>query len=367
MRHFKKLLSVVLVSALFCTMLEGVSYAAEEHTEGAFRYAIKEDGTAILLQYDGSFSGELIIPGTLGGAVVTEIGEMAGRGDADITSLVIPESVKTIGYRAFSGFTALTRLTLPWRMDTIASGAFADCPLLASVTLPQGLATVDNTLFRNTGLREIVIPEGVESVGDGAFAGCLQLTAVTLPLSMKIIYKDAFSGCNALQTLNYTGTDEQYSAVLIFGGNAPLTELKDQDASVQERTPFVPCRDNVFEVPAGATVADYYMAVTSNYLRAPGTEAYTITRKILIQRDLRLAGIDYETYLAIQFGDLNLDDKITAEDARDTLRISVALEQPDPVIIIAADVDHDGNVTAADARLVLRGSVDLENPDDWNA
>ena len=366
----KKDLIIHLMILLFCCCLTAQPLcvsAAGEAVDGPYTYVLKEDGTAKIIQYDKSLSGELTIPGTLGGALVTEIGEFAFRGDGDVTAVLIPDGVRTIGYRAFDGNTALEQLTLPETVEQIDGGAFSGCASLTGVILPDRLARIENALFEQTGLREIVIPEGVESIGDGAFRGCAQLETVELPCSMKIIYRDAFSGCGTLQTLNYAGTDEQYSAVLIFDGNAPLTVLKGQDVSVQERTPFVPCRDNVFEVPAGATVADYYMAVTSNYLRAPGTEPYTLTRKILIQRDLRLAGIDYETYLSVQFGDLNLDGQVTAEDARNTLRISVALEQPDPVIIIAADVDHDGNVTAADARLVLRGSVDLENPDDWNA
>ncbi len=66
---------------------------------------------------------------------------------------------------------------------------------------------------------------------------------------------------------------------------------------------------------------------------------------------------DLREYL---LGDVDKDGKITAADARLTLRIAVALEQTDDLGRLLSDADGDGNVTAADARLVLRVAVDLE-------
>ncbi len=60
-------------------------------------------------------------------------------------------------------------------------------------------------------------------------------------------------------------------------------------------------------------------------------------------------------------GDVNGDGKITAADARLTLRASVKLENLDANQIKAADVDGKAGLTAADARLILRASVGLEN------
>ena len=362
-----------LLSLLLCCCLSSQPlfvHAADEpvEVEGPYTFVLKEDGTAKITMYDKSLSGVLSIPDMLGGTVVTEIGEFAFRGDGDISAVTVPDSVKGIGYRAFDGNTALERITLPKTMDKLEGGAFSGCERLTSVTLPDGLDRIDNALFEQTGLREIVIPEGVESIGAGAFRGCTQLENISLPLSMKIVEEYAFNGCTALKNLQYAGSDGQYSSILIFPdgeGNKPLQALKEQDPSVLAKTPFVPCRGTNIKVPAGATVIDYYNAKHDAYIREPDSEPPTLEQKMRWQRDMRLAGIDKESYFAIMIGDIDDDGNLSSADARNVLRISVGLDQPTEIAKIAADVDRDDNVTASDARLVLRGAVGLENTDAW--
>lgn len=59
-------------------------------------------------------------------------------------------------------------------------------------------------------------------------------------------------------------------------------------------------------------------------------------------------------------GDIDLNGKVEASDARSALRYSVGLDSPSAVQKYRADFDMDKNVTAADARLILRASVGLE-------
>ena len=62
-------------------------------------------------------------------------------------------------------------------------------------------------------------------------------------------------------------------------------------------------------------------------------------------------------------GDANGDGKITAADARITLRISAKLEKIENYNISLAvlDATGDGKLTAADARKILRVSAKLES------
>ena len=64
-------------------------------------------------------------------------------------------------------------------------------------------------------------------------------------------------------------------------------------------------------------------------------------------------------------GDVDGDERITASDARITLRCSVGLEELDAAATAIADADKDGRITAGDARLILRASVGLEDPATW--
>ena len=58
-------------------------------------------------------------------------------------------------------------------------------------------------------------------------------------------------------------------------------------------------------------------------------------------------------------GDVNIDGKIDASDARLALRISAKLADADDFTRALADADKDGDVTAKDARLILRYSARL--------
>ena len=60
-------------------------------------------------------------------------------------------------------------------------------------------------------------------------------------------------------------------------------------------------------------------------------------------------------------GDINLDGKISAADARIALRISAKLEQADEMQLRYGDMNGDKVITAADARIILRKSAQLEN------
>ena len=63
---------------------------------------------------------------------------------------------------------------------------------------------------------------------------------------------------------------------------------------------------------------------------------------------------------ALDFGDVNGDNKTTAADARTVLRAAVGLEVLNAEQTKASDVNFDGKITAADARSILRAAVGLE-------
>ena len=71
------------------------------------------------------------------------------------------------------------------------------------------------------------------------------------------------------------------------------------------------------------------------------------------------------TGFAAQKGDVDMNGKVEAADARLALRKAVGLEELSVEALLLADMDNDGVVTSADARLVLRLAVGLEKPEDY--
>lgn len=142
---------------------------------------------------------------------ITSIGEDAFLNE-EITSITIPDGVKTIESRAFSGCEMLTTITIPNSVTTIGPNAFAGCSSLTSVVVAEGntiydsrekcnaiIETATNTLI--FGCQNTFIPNSVKSIGDGAFSGCKSLKSITIPDSVATIGEFAFKNCKALTSI----------------------------------------------------------------------------------------------------------------------------------------------------------------------
>lgn len=82
-----------------------------------------------------------------------------------------------------------------------------------------------------------------------------------------------------------------------------------------------------------------------------------ITIMIVMLAALLSVGASAETYLK---GDVDMNGKITASDARKVLRVGAKIEEISDTQMLIADMDNNGKITAADARTVLRISAKLE-------
>ncbi len=120
-----------------------------------------------------------------------------------ITSMVINEGIKTIGYDAFSNCHSLTDLTLGKGLETIESNAFQYCSSLKKLYLPTTLKRIESYAFEScTSLTDIDFAEGLTDIEYGAFQYCSSLQDVHLPTSLKRINGSAFQYCNNLNEVH---------------------------------------------------------------------------------------------------------------------------------------------------------------------
>jgi hypothetical protein len=148
------------------------------------------------------------------GNSVTTIGDEAFRGCTGLTSIIIPPSVVTIGTGAFAYCSGLKSVTIPPSVTTIGNAAFASCRGLTSVVIGNAVATIGNTAFAGCDdLTSVVIGLSVATIGEMAFAGCSDLTSVTIPPSVAMIGGGAFYGCMDLTRLEVDEANRTYASV----------------------------------------------------------------------------------------------------------------------------------------------------------
>ena len=68
------------------------------------------------------------------------------------------------------------------------------------------------------------------------FANCTSLKSVTIPDSITKIMKSAFSGCSALETVDYLSVEDDWNKVTVYEGNEAIENatvtFKEQDSGI---------------------------------------------------------------------------------------------------------------------------------------
>ena len=132
---------------------------------------------------------------------VTSIGKMAFRGCSSLTSITIPNSVTSIEIGAFYGCSSLTSVTLGNSVISIGDNAFKGCSSLTSVTIPNSVKSIGDWAFESCALTSITLPNSVTSIGNGVFYGCSSLTSIAIPDGVTSIGDNAFKGCSSLTSI----------------------------------------------------------------------------------------------------------------------------------------------------------------------
>jgi hypothetical protein len=158
---------------------------------------------------------------------ITSIGGEAFLGCISLTSIIIPSSVTSVGHVAFSGTSwynnqpngmfyinkfaysykgtmpANTTITLNEGTTGIAESIFQDMINLTSITIPNSIISIGKQTFSGcSGLTSINIPSSVTLIGNYAFKSCSGLNSLTIPSSVTSIGEGAFYGCSRLTSIN---------------------------------------------------------------------------------------------------------------------------------------------------------------------
>lgn len=186
--------------------------------------------TSIVSQLFAQCNGleSIVIPDT-----VTTIGHNAFGSCVNLKNVTFSKNLKTIEHEAFVN-SGIEKAELPKTLTNIYCCAFKDCKNLKEVFIPkklangisksqsfsahtgvfgncdnlktinfeEGITEIGESLFANcTGLEEITIPDGVTKMNKEVFGYCPNLKKVILPESITTLANGMFKGCTALESV----------------------------------------------------------------------------------------------------------------------------------------------------------------------
>ncbi len=116
-----------------------------------------------------------------------------------LTSIALPNTVRTIGNSAFSGCSGLISFTMENGVQTIGSSAFSYCSNLPQIVLPNTVTKIDNYAFEGCrNLTTAILGNAVDTIGGEAFRYCERLISIELPATVNYLGSYAFTGCSAM-------------------------------------------------------------------------------------------------------------------------------------------------------------------------
>lgn len=148
------------------------------------------DTTAANRQWPGPFNGCTNLKNVTLDSGMEEVpkGLFYSPDGIGLEEIVIPDSVKWIGYSAFYGCTNLKKVTLSKKLEDIDAEAFQNCKnmKLSERDLPKTLKTIGDNAFANcTSLENVTFPDSTEYFGVSAFYNCQGLTEVNIPAGVE--------------------------------------------------------------------------------------------------------------------------------------------------------------------------------------
>lgn len=164
------------------------------------------------LDYQASFKGTKIPSVTSLGRITVIDGYNASNGAfygcSELASVILPNTLTSIGQGAFSGCVKLATINLPTSLTTIKTDAFFNTIITNDINLPNLITLEGPKTFRNTKIVGITslgsittLPNGSGGNG-GIFRDCTELESAILPNTLTTVGPYTFSGCSSLVSIN---------------------------------------------------------------------------------------------------------------------------------------------------------------------
>ena len=337
----KKLTLFRLSFLLLALLLPNITHAGGVNyfeVDGIYYFTTGNDAT-VKTPYSNYYSGDLTIPSTVGwDSGLLDVVEIDISGCPNLTSITIPNSVRSL---YLSGCTGLTSLTIP---NSVISLNLPGCTGLTSITIPNSVTSL--YLPGCTGLTSVSIPNSVRSIGDNAFNSCTGLTSVSIPNSVTSIGDVAFEGCTGLTSIEIPNSVTSIGGYAFYGCTGLTSVTIPNSVTTIEGGAFSDCT-GLTSVIIGSGVT--YIRYKTFY----GCDALD-TVKCLGTVPPRMESID--CFSTAAYNNATLYVPSGCKDIYEATNYWYKFIHPIVVIVIydvTGDVNGDGSVTIADVTALI--------------
>lgn len=173
-------------------------------------YGEETPGGIKIIYYHGSETN-LTIPSSIAGKPVVSIGLSTFSYAANLTEVVIPDSVTNLeegsvpyyGIGIFAHQRSLVKLTFGKGITKIPAAVAMSCSNLEEVVFKGDVVSIGDYAFDQCSkLQKMELPQSLVSIGDYAFGYSQSLTSVSIPDKATSIGTGAFTYCDRLENLN---------------------------------------------------------------------------------------------------------------------------------------------------------------------
>ena len=181
-----------------------------------FKYTVNNGGVIITGLQRGTTEASIVIPETIDGMPVVEIGSEAFR-STSITDIKIGENVREIGEKAFYKCEKLSSVTWNHKCDVISADCFLGCSNLMQFDF-SGIKKIGGRAFYESGLQKICLPENIECISGWAFSKCKKLRSVEWNCKCDVIPVFCFLRCSDLTQFDFSGIKKIHRAAFYESG-----------------------------------------------------------------------------------------------------------------------------------------------------
>lgn len=186
-----------------------------EITNGRIR-TIKGDRVKIVGYNEPQTMTDLVVPLSIDGYKVVEIGRNVFNGLENTRSIILPDTITVLQPNAFSDSNygwddeserrnlnpSLKEIVLPENLDALPYNCFRGCASLENIILPQNIKVIPANAFSEcSSLKSINLPDTILEISANSFSHCTSLIDIYIPKSVKQIDKYAFYDCASLESV----------------------------------------------------------------------------------------------------------------------------------------------------------------------